>query len=194
MPRTTRLAPAALAGALLVALTGCSSGVTVAGRPTSLTSAKEATYAPHTPRLRTPTPSPTPTEDRRTAPGPELAYRTPTGAALLHVQTYSWQRTKFGDRSVPPTNLYLVLDVEVTATEGQVEVLPVNFKTSAQGGPLTEPALGRDGNEPTLAHTQLKAGNTVRGFVVFDLPQAEVTLTVLDDVGEKAGEVKIPAQ
>ncbi|GAB3699801.1 hypothetical protein [Mariniluteicoccus flavus] len=193
-PRT----PAAVAGLALacagaLALTGCGDGVTVAGRPTSLATATGIPpAAAPTAKLRTPTPSPTPTEERRTAPGPEIRYRTPQGEGLLRVVTYSWQRTKFGENSVPPSQRYLVLDVEIIATTGVVEVLPLNIKAVVPGGATVDPTFGRDGNEPTLAHQTLQAGQTLRGFVVFDVEQRDVVLTVLDELGAKAGEAKIP--
>lgn len=190
---TPRRALVAACAAAAVTLCGCGGGVTVEGRPTSLATARATSYAPPSPTVRTPTPSATPTEDRRAAPGPELTYRTPEGTATLRVVTYSWQRTKFGDRSVAPKDRYLVLTVEITCTAGTVNVLPINFRATPKGGQPTEPALGRDGNEPVLAHKQLQAGQQVGGIVTFDIPQDETTLTVLDELGAKAGEAKIPA-
>lgn len=177
--------------AATLALSACGSGTTVEGRPGGLVTAAPPAPVNVTPQLRTPTPRPTPTEQRVAIPGPEVSYRTPQGGGLLRVVTYSWQHTQVGEHAVPPKAMYLVLDVEITATDGTLELLPMNFK-AVQGTATTDPTFGSDGNDPSLAHKTMKAGETVRGFVVYDLPQADTAITITDELGAKAGEVKIP--
>ncbi|GAB3624438.1 hypothetical protein GCM10027418_25220 [Mariniluteicoccus endophyticus] len=188
----SRPTAAVLACALSLALAGCGNGVTVEGRPTSIPTAPTVSYAPPSRALRTPTPQPTPTEDRRTAPGPEVTVKAVGGSMLVHAVTYSWQKTGFGEKSVDATYDYLVLDLEVSALDGEPMLLPANIRAIQQGGPSLNPVFGKDGNQPVLATKVLRPQETVRGFVVYDLPRGDSTIEVFDELGAKVGEMKIP--
>lgn len=174
--------------AAVVVLTGCG-GTTVEG----------ATPSPAAPSARTPTPrattpTATPTEERVFADGPPpVAYRTQEGAALVQVRRYSWQRTASGDEAAPPSTAYLVLEVVVTATEGRVQVNPLYFTARTPQGTESQPVLGADGNEPVLASRELNAGESVGGIVTFDTPKTDTVIAIVDELGNRAAEIQIPA-
>lgn len=171
----------------IVLLTGCS-GVTVQGAvPTPA-----ATQA-RTPTPRAETPTATPTEERVFVEGPlPVAYRTQEGAGTWQVRRYSWQRTANGEEAAPPEDSYLILDVLMTATEGTVQVNPLYFSVRTRGGDVGS-SLGADGNEPVLASRQLAAGESIDGIVSFDVPRADTTVTLVDELGNQAAQIEIPA-
>ncbi|OYO18044.1 hypothetical protein CGZ93_15875 [Enemella dayhoffiae] len=195
MHRTATRTIVGTVSAAVLLLCGCGGGATAVGRPTSVASATRASVAPLTPTpRRTPTPTATPTENRVLLPGPApVDYKLQQGAASLQIKTFSWQRTGNGPNSAPPTGRYLVLDVLVTAREGKVLVNPLYFAAVAPNqAPLT-PTMGSDGNEPVLSSRELKPGDWWAGVVSFDAPPGPITIVINDELGNKVGEVPLPA-
>lgn len=177
-----------MAAVAVTLLAGCG-GTTVQG---AVPAPPSDSAVPHRPALSA-TPSPTPTEERVFSPGPPaVAYRTQEGAATLHVRRYSWQRTANGDQAAPPQHAYLVLDLQITATEGKVPVNPLYFVARGAGETFA-PTMGADGNEPVLASADLAASQTAEGILAFDAPAERLTLQVNDELGRNVGEVVIPA-
>lgn len=176
------------AAAAIVLLTGCG-GTTVHGAVPTPPPEASAAHRP----VHDATPSATPTEGRPFSPGPPaITYRTQEGAATLQIRRYSWQWTANGRESAPPQNYYLVLDVQVTATEGSVSVNPLYFvaRTPTQ---TFAPTMGADGNEPVLSSVDLGVNETAEGIVTFDAPPTHVTIQINDELGRNVGEIVIPA-
>lgn len=173
--------------ATVVALSGCA-GTTVSG----VVPTPSATV-PRTPTPKPPTPTPTPPEVRVFHPGPEVAaIRSQEGVATIAVRGYSWQQTENGPYAKAPQQRYLVLDLNITATEGKVQVNPLYFTLRTAGGAELQPVLGLDGNEPVLASKELNAPEAVGGLVTFDTAQEPVVLLVADEVGNRIAQIPIP--
>lgn len=178
-----RISAAAVA---IVLLAGCG-GTTVHG---AVPSPPPEAAVPHRP-ARTASPSATPTEERVFVPGPPaIAYRTQEGAGTLHIRRYSWQRTANGEEAAPPQHHYVVLDIQITATQGRVPVNPLYFVARTPGQTFA-PTLGADGNEPVLRSAVLGANETIEGIITFDAPPAYLIVQINDELGRNVGEVVI---
>lgn len=176
------------AAAAIVLLAGCG-GTTVHG---TVPSPPPEVAVPHRP-ARIATPSATPSEERVYLQGPPaIAYQTQEGAATLQIRRFSWQRTANGQQAAPPQQHYVVLDIQITATEGTVPVNPLYF-VGRTPGQTYAPTMGADGNEPVLASTDLGANQTVEGLIAFDAPRTQLTVQINDELGRSVGEVVVPA-
>lgn len=174
--------------AAIILLAGCG-GTTVPG---AVPTPPPAGSMPHQP-ARTATPTAPPAEERMFQPGPPaIAFRTQEGAATLEIRRYSWQRTASGEQAAPPQHQYLVLDVEITATQGRVPVNPLYFVARTPGQTFA-PTLGADGNEPVLASAELREQESAEGLVTFDAPPTRLIVRVNDELGSNVGQVVIPA-
>ncbi|WP_026928327.1 DUF4352 domain-containing protein [Granulicoccus phenolivorans] len=176
----------------VLALSGCATGVTVAGAPTGLPS--EAAPTP-TPLLETPTPSSSPTPEQVTpVEGPTVDVKGATGAGRIQLETYTWRTQGQGSKALPPEHgSYLVLDLAWTATEGTLTVNPLYVKLRGGDGTEYQPTMGVDGNEPVLATRKLNTGETATGIVAFDVPRENVTVVFTDETGIQAAQVAITA-
>lgn len=177
--------------ALLVA--GCGSGVTVEGRPDPTPTPGGPRATPPIPPPTTPTPSATPEPSYEEKPGGEFGFTTQQGKGHTQILSYSWKKTGVGETSISPANVYLVVKTRTTADEGKVAVNPLYYTVVGADGKIYPNKLGVDGNEPVLANITLKTGASVDGVVSFDLPQTDVTLQFADELGNKVGEIRIPA-
>lgn len=174
----------------VLALTGCTGGVTVAGQPTGLPS--EAAPTP-TPLLETPGPSTSPTPEEVTSTeGPSVEVKGAEGAGRIDVRTYTWRTQGEGTKSLPPENTYLVLDLAYTATEGTLAMNPLYVRLLSSDQTEYQPTMGVDGNEPVLATRKLRTGETGSGIVAFDVPRENVTIRFNDESGNEAARVEIP--
>lgn len=185
---------AALVASMAVLAAGCANSATSTGHPS--TPPPAAPPIQFTPPIPSPSPSAavTPPEIRTSAPGPEFAFRTQQGAGTLKINTYGWYKTKTGEKSAPPKNVYLVLDTLFIATEGVVQVNPMAVYATGPDKVRYQPLMGSDGNEPVLASKDLRAGENVGGMIAFDLPQGDAVVVLTDELGNKIGEAKIPRQ
>lgn len=177
-----------VATATLALLAGCG-GTTVKGAVPAPPPASEISHKP----ARTATPSPTPPEDRTFTPGPAaVGFRGQEGAGSWQIKQFSWQQTANGSDTVPPQHGYLVLDIQITAIEGKVQVNPLYF-TARTSDRTFAPTLGTDGNEPVLGSRELAPGESLGGLIVFDMPRTDVIVQINDELGSRIAEITIPA-
>ena len=93
----------------------------------------------------------------------------------------------------PPKNgRYLLLDVDVTATEGTVSANPLYWEAADAQGRSYDVELGSAGYSPQLDSGDLAAGSTSRGYVVFDVPAGPVTVDLTEPLGGVLASWSVP--
>ena len=93
----------------------------------------------------------------------------------------------------PPTNgYYLIVDVAMTSTEGQVSANPLYWKVKDPDGRAYNASLGAGGYEPQLQSGDVPTGRTTRGLVAFDVPAGPMTLQLSPPIGSTLASWAIP--
>lgn len=188
-PRRGRRAGVAvvLAGGLL--LIGILSALPLV--PTSVPSPGPATEP--SPDVVTISPAPASAAARTLTSGGDLgrpvAFQSASGAGTLAVGRATW--TDAGEAAPPAGRRYLVLDVTIDCTAGEVPVGPVLLLVT--GGDAAEfPGFGPVLEHP-LAGRALVAGEHETGQVGYAVPAGAVQLHLLDEQLRRLASVEVPA-
>lgn len=128
-------------------------------------------------------PSPPPTDDAGSIP-----FVSSEGAGMLRLVAHDW--TDHGRRP-PATGQYLVLEVELEATEGEISFAPEYFQLFDSDARLVNTTP--DGAPaPVMTTGTLSPGETVTGHVAFDVNRSEVTLLLTNAYSDSVTALRIP--
>lgn len=114
-----------------------------------------------------------PTTAPSTPPKGSIDFTSARGAGRLRVVEHTW-RTTAGE-----PNSRLVIDVEITASSGRVDYAPYSFQAFDGRGQIFD--IESDTTRTPLDIGTLEAGESVRGFLEFEMPRGEVTLLMNND-------------
>lgn len=124
-----------------------------------------------------PAPGPASADAPRTASvGDGVIFTSPAGGTgEVTLNSVRWLTTGEGPlASTPKSGSYLVANVTVKATAGQVSPNPLAFRVVASDGTTTNAYLGAVANQ--IASNDVPAGRQARGDVAFDVPRGPYTL------------------
>lgn len=169
---------------LVLVVAACSSGdggdgspVAEAGSPTTEPApGGEATPTPEPPPERTATPEPT---EPPPPPTSDLKIGDPATTAngnTITVYSYEAPATIFDP---PPGKVLAAIDVEGCTRpdlEGTVTIGPIDFQLQMPDNTRRDPFSLK---EPALHETALAAGDCVRGFMTFEVPEGVTPLFVI---------------
>jgi len=113
---------------------------------------------------------------------------TPHGRGRLILLSRSWRDT---GREPPANGSYLQLEVRIICTAGHLGYDPYNFQAFDHTGELFDVAEAGL-TENVLGVGELFEGETVDGYLAFDVPRGEVTLLMSDDTEESITALKVP--
>lgn len=138
-----------------------------------------------------PTPSPT-APPRPSAPPSDDAGSIPfvssEGSGVLRLLDHEW--TERGRRP-PATGQYLVLEVELESTEGEISFAPEYFQLFDAEARLVDTTP--DGAPaPVMTTGTLSPGETVSGHVAFDVNRSDVTLLLTNAYADSVTALRIP--
>ncbi|HET9872644.1 MAG TPA: hypothetical protein VFP89_08640 [Propionibacteriaceae bacterium] len=172
-PPTSRLPGLLTALALLVVVT-----VTVVA--TVLADRRDSTVAG-------PSPSPVVVPSATTAGTSTIEFTGSVGSGRLSVLNHSWDPSG----SPATADSFVRLEVELVCTTGEVEYDPVFFQAFDFRGDLYDVSPD-DPAVPQLGIGTLRAGESVRGLLGFELPRGEMTLLMSSDSSGAVTAIRIP--
>jgi hypothetical protein len=134
------------------------------------------------------TPAPTSAaSSSQTAPSPDtIDFTAIGGAGRLVVLSHSWNPS--GLQSIPGS--YLRLEIQLVCTDGEIDYDPYHFQAFDARGDLYD-VSPTDSAQPQLGIGTLDAGQSVRGFIGFEIPRGEVTLLMSSDSSGAVTAIKI---
>lgn len=140
-----------------------------------------------------PQPSPSATPPQRPSEAPtddagSIPFVSSEGAGVLRLVAHDW--TDRGRRP-PASGQYLVLEVELESTEGEISFAPEYFQLFDQDARLVH-ATPDGAPAPVMTTGTLMPGETVTGFVAFDVNRAEVTLLLTNAYSDSVTALRIP--
>lgn len=145
-----------------------------------------------TPAIVTASPSTLPGTGSTAAGGGDLgrpvAFETARGAGTLTVHSAVW--TDSGEFPPMAGERYLVLEVSVSATAGELPIDALLFLAEGAAGPVL-PGFGPELDQP-LGGRLLAAGEQARGQLGFSLPAGAVTLHLLDEQLLAVASIAVP--
>jgi len=118
----------------------------------------------------------------------EIEFMTPHGRGRLILLSRNWRDT---GREPPANGSYLQLEVRIICTAGHLGYDPYNFQAFDHTGELFDVAEAGL-TENVLGVGELFEGETVDGYLAFDIPRGEVTLLMSDDTEESITALKVP--
>lgn len=163
--------------AVLVALVGTGALIapSLLNRPAS-TPAPVSTAEP----LVTATPSPQPAEEKSLTTGGDLgvpaSFASGTGTGELTIARATW--TRAGRMAPPDGRLYLILEVAIACSTGEVDVSSLSLRTA--GDPAGQSSFGPDLSSQ-FPGVRLTAGQKQSGQIGFALPAGQVSVELLDE-------------
>lgn len=87
---------------------------------------------------------------------------------------------------------FLLLEVELMCREGEVDYSPYAFQAFDESGGLYDVAVS-DSVAPGLGTGTLRPGESVRGFLAFDIPRGEVTLLMSVEDSQAVTALRVPS-
>ena len=136
--------------------------------------------------LVAPAPEPTIRPERSTPS--EIEFMTPNGRGRLILLSRNWRETGHE----PPVNgSYLQLEVRIICTAGHLGYDPYHFQAFDHTGELFDVAEAGL-TENVLGVGELFEGESVDGYLAFDIPRGEVTLLMSDDTEVSITALKVP--
>ncbi len=183
----TRLVATALAGALV--LVGILSALPL--MPVGQAPLPNAASTPGQLETVAPSAQPGPTSTATTggALGAPIGFQTGFGRGEVTVHSAVWTDT--GEMAPPAGKRYLILDVTITCTSGEVPVDALLFLAVARDVrelPAFGPAL-----ESPLGGQVLTNGESARGQLGYSLAPGELSISLLDAELRPVAELRIPA-
>ena len=118
----------------------------------------------------------------------EIEFMTPNGRGRLILLSRNWRDT---GREPPAHGSYLQLEVRIICTAGHLGYDPYNFQAFDHTGELFDVAEAGL-TESVLGVGELFEGESVDGYLAFDIPRGEVTLLMSDDTEESITALKVP--
>lgn len=128
-----------------------------------------------------PVASPTPVDHR-------VDFVTPEGSGELVILDWSWSTV---GREQPTSGSYLRVQIELVCVQGRVDYDPYNFQAFDNRGEVFDVAA-EGSNRQLLAVGMLKAGESVRGTVAFDMARGEATLLMSDGTEQTVTAIRVP--
>lgn len=113
---------------------------------------------------------------------------TADGSGELVILDWSWSTA---GREQPTSGSYLRLEVELVCTEGRVDYDPYHFRAFDDRGRVFDVAA-EGSNRQLLAVGMLKAGESVRGTVAFDMARGEASLLMSDGTDQTVTVIRVP--
>ena len=120
--------------------------------------------------------------------GAPVAFQTEGGAGTVTVHSAVW--TDAGELPPVEGERYLVLDVSVACTSGEVPVEALWFLVEGADG-LVLPGFGADLESP-MGGRLLAAGEQIRGQLGYSLPAGTVTVELLDEQLRPVAGIEVP--
>lgn len=121
--------------------------------------------------------SPTP---RQVGLTDRVDFSTGDGEGQLRIVSHHWSTSG----SEPPEyGHYLEILIEITCTEGAISYTPFDFQTFDEASELHDITTVETHRE-SLDVGEVTAGQTVRGYLTFDMPRGDVTL-MMNDLGNR---------
>jgi hypothetical protein len=117
-----------------------------------------------------------------------IEFMTPNGRGRLILLSRNWRDT---GREPPAHGSYLQLEVRIICTAGHLGYDPYNFQAFDHTGELFDVAEAGL-TESVLGVGELFEGESVDGYLAFDIPRGEVTLLMSDDTEESITALKVP--
>jgi hypothetical protein len=118
----------------------------------------------------------------------EIEFMTPNGSGRLILLSRNWRDA---GREPPANGSYLQLEVKIICTEGRLGYDPYNFQAFDHNGELFDVAEAGL-TEDVLGVGDLLEGQSVHGYLAFDIPRGEVTLLMSDDSEQSITALKVP--
>jgi hypothetical protein len=118
----------------------------------------------------------------------EIEFSTFTGSGRLILLSRTWVET---GREPPVNGTYLQVEVRIICTQGRVGYDPYNFQAFDHNGELFDVAEAGV-SENVLGVGELFAGQSVHGYLAFDIPRGGVTLLMSDDSEQSITALKVP--
>jgi hypothetical protein len=118
----------------------------------------------------------------------EIEFLTPNGRGRLILLSRNWRDT---GREPPANGSYLQVEVRIVCTAGHLGYDPYNFQAFDHAGELFDVAEAGL-SENVLGVGELFEGDSVDGYLAFDIPRGEVTLLMSDDTEESVTALKVP--
>ena len=175
-----RLIAGGLAAALVLTAVASVLPLLARGITTAPAASAPATASGEPSRLVTVSPTPQPV-DGVDVTGPDIAraagFTTADGSGELTITRATW--TSAGELAPPEGKRYLVLDVTVTRTAGNVPIEALAFRAQSADGTGVTPGFGPKLDRP-LGGSMLTDDNPVSGQVGFVLAPGETTIELLD--------------
>jgi hypothetical protein len=119
----------------------------------------------------------------------EIEFATAEGSGRLILLSRTWRDT---GREPPANGNYLQVQVKIICTAGRLGYDPYNFQAFDHTGELFDVAEAGI-SETVLGVGELFEGQSVQGYLAFDIPRGEVTLLMSDDSGQSSTALKVPA-
>lgn len=138
-------------------------------------------------RQAAPTPSQTRERPTSVPSGNAIDFTSDEGSGTLRIVDHEWT----SDGQEPPmSGSYLRIEVDLTATAGEISYDAAYFQAfDAQGELFDSTPLGAV--QPHLDTGLLGPGDSVRGFIAFDMPRGDVTLLMSNESFESVTAIKI---
>lgn len=133
-------------------------------------------------------PAPEPTIRPEHSTPNEIEFVTPNGRGRLLLLSRNWLDT---GREPPAYGSYLQLEVRIICTAGHLGYDPYNFQAFDHTGELFDVAEAGV-TENVLGVGELFEGDSVDGYLAFDIPRGEVTLLMSDDTEVSITALKVP--
>jgi len=149
---------------------------------------------PATPTVASTQPMPTPAAAQTVTGGDigrDVAFTSQDGAGVVRVTSAVWAAD--GEMSPGNGRSYLIVDLEFTATQGEVPVGSLYVDALDAEGRAHLFAFGPEIDQP-LRSRQLPAGEAHNGQVGFELPRGQVELRILDGALRPVATLQIPAR
>jgi hypothetical protein len=192
----------AVVGMCLTMLTSCSSSSSRHGSPAPTPSATASSVATSTLDTATPvvtaTPTPSPTDSGRARVGHAITVMDTglvgdTTTAKVTVFAVRFNASPVGpnaDYVDPPTGgQYVGVDVAATGVRGSYKLNPYSFTLVDKAGHrYTEVDSTLEPIEPAFPISTIKAGETVRGWISFDVPPGKYQVNLASYDGATLGQ------
>lgn len=174
--------PLVVTAAVLVGLIGVILiGAWQANRPVEAPPQNSPSATP--PAGPTDAPTDAPTDDAGSIP-----FVSSEGSGVLRLVSHDW--TENGRRP-PSAGQYLVLEVELESTEGEISFAPEYFQLFDQDARLVN-ATPDGAPAPVMTTGTLGPGETITGHVAFDVSRSEVTLLLTNAYSDSVTALRIP--
>lgn len=179
-PRRPRRWPLAIGVAVLILVVSAGALVvpSVLGRPASTATAQPTVSTTAMP-IVTVSPAAQPTAQTVLTSGGELGapgtFTASTGTGTLTITGATW--TRAGRMAPPDGRAYLILDVTIACSSGELDVSSLSLRTTSD--PAAQSAFGADLSDQ-FPGVRLTAGQKQAGQVGFVLAEGQVTVGLLD--------------